>query len=93
MEAAIQEVRDKKSMGGDDNVPGDVIQLLVEDGLKLMTQLINSIYKICEWPQDFTEAPVIVLKKAKARKCSNHCTIRGIAHNSKESSEVTWKKD
>jgi hypothetical protein len=60
VETAIQEVRDKKSMGDDDNVPGDVIQLLVEDGRKLMTQLTNSIYKICEWPQDFTEAPVIV---------------------------------
>lgn len=60
METAIQEVRDKKSTG-DNDVPGDVPQLLVEDGLKLMTQLINNMYKTCEWPQDFTEVSVIAL--------------------------------
>jgi hypothetical protein len=29
---------------GDDDAPGDVLKLLGEDGVKLMTQLINSIY-------------------------------------------------
>jgi hypothetical protein len=42
VEKAIKEMRDKKATG-DDDVPGDVLKLLGEDGLKLMTQLINSI--------------------------------------------------
>jgi hypothetical protein len=41
-------MRDKKATGHDD-VPGDVLKLLGEDGLKPMTQLINSIYCICNW--------------------------------------------
>jgi hypothetical protein len=36
------EIRVKKS-AGDDDVPVDVLQLLGEDALKLMTQLINNI--------------------------------------------------
>jgi hypothetical protein len=43
VEKAIKEMRDKKATG-DEDVPGDVLKLLGEDGLRLMTQLINSIY-------------------------------------------------
>jgi hypothetical protein len=52
VEKAIKEMRDKKATG-DDDVPGDVLKFLEEDGLKLMTQLINSIYVTGEWPRDF----------------------------------------
>jgi hypothetical protein len=41
VEKAIKEMRDKK--------PGDVLRLLGDDGLRLMTQLINSIYETREW--------------------------------------------
>jgi hypothetical protein len=37
---AIKEMRDKKATG-DDDVPGDVLNLLGENGLRLMTQLMN----------------------------------------------------
>jgi hypothetical protein len=43
VEKAIKEMRDKKA-AGDDDIHGDVLKLLGEDGLRLMTQLINSIY-------------------------------------------------
>jgi hypothetical protein len=33
-----------KKATGDDDIPGDVLKLLGKDGLKLMTQLINSMY-------------------------------------------------
>jgi hypothetical protein len=52
LEEAIMEMRDKKATGHDD-VPGDVLKVLGADGLKLMTQLINSIYVSGEWPTDF----------------------------------------
>jgi hypothetical protein len=42
VEKAIKEMRDKKATG-DDDVPGDVLKLLEEDGLRIMTQLINNI--------------------------------------------------
>jgi hypothetical protein len=83
VERAIKETRDKKATG-DDHVPGDVLKLLGEDGLRLMTQLINSMYETGEWPRDFIEVTMIALKKKpKATKCSDHRTVSIIAHAAK----------
>jgi hypothetical protein len=41
VEKAIKEIRDKKATG-DDDVPGDVLKLLGEDGLRLMTQRVHN---------------------------------------------------
>ena len=65
---------------GDDDVPGDVLKVVGENSLKIMTQLINNIYRTGEWPKDFTDVTVIALMP-KATTCSNHRTI------SKDSSE------
>ena len=46
-------MRNKKATG-DDDVPGDVLKLLEEGGLKIM-KLINTIYETGEWPKYFTE--------------------------------------
>jgi hypothetical protein len=47
VEKAIKEMKDKKATG-DDDVPADVLKLLGEDGLRLMTQLMNNIYETVE---------------------------------------------
>ena len=47
-------MRNKKATRYDD-VPGDVLKLLGEGGLKIMTKLINTIYETGEWSKDFTE--------------------------------------
>jgi hypothetical protein len=57
-EKIIKGMRDKKATG-DDDVPGDVLKLLGEDGLKLMTQLINNIYVTGDWPRDFIEVTMM----------------------------------
>ena len=54
VEKAIKEMRNKKATG-DDDVPGDVLQLLGEGGLKIFTKLINTIHETGQWPKDFTE--------------------------------------
>jgi hypothetical protein len=83
VEKAIKETRDKKATAGDD-VPGDVLKLLREDGLRLMTQLINSMHVTEEWPKDFIEVTMIALKKKpKATKCSDHRAISIVAHAAK----------
>jgi hypothetical protein len=43
------------SATGDDDVPGEVLKLLGEGGLKILKKLINTIYETGEWPKDFTE--------------------------------------
>jgi hypothetical protein len=77
-------MRDKKATGNDD-MPGDVLNLLGEDGLK-MTQLISNIYKTGEWPKNFIEVKTSALKKEpKATNDSDHITIT----YSKDSSKAT----
>ena len=57
--------------------------MLGEDGLKLQKQLISNIYENGEWPQDFLDITMTVLKKPKATQCSDHCTISLITHTHK----------
>jgi hypothetical protein len=74
VEKAIKEMRDKKATG-DDDAPVEALKLLGDDGLNVLTQLINNIYESVEWPKDFTEVSMVVLKKRpKARKCTDHRT-------------------
>jgi hypothetical protein len=54
VEKAIKEMRNKEATG-DDDLPGDVLKSLGEGGLKIMTKLINTIYKTGEWPKEFTK--------------------------------------
>jgi hypothetical protein len=51
-------VRNKEATK-DDNVPGDVLTLFGEGGLKIMTKFINTINETGEWPKDFTEVTMI----------------------------------
>jgi hypothetical protein len=53
VEKAIKEMRKRKAIGFDD-IPGNVLKLLGEGGLKILTKLSNTIYNTGEWPQDFT---------------------------------------
>jgi hypothetical protein len=83
VEKTIKEMRNKKA-SGDDDVPGDVLKLLGEGGLKIMMKLINTIYETGKWPKDFMEVIMIALKKKpQATKCSDHHTISLIAHTVK----------
>jgi len=75
-------IRDKKARR-DYEVPRDVLILLGEDGLRMITQLINNIYETGLCPRDFSDVTMTTLKKPKATKCSHHHTY------SKDSSEDT----
>ena len=44
VEKAIKEMRNNKATG-DDDVPGEVLKLLGEVGLKIMIKLINTLYE------------------------------------------------
>ena len=92
VEKAIKEMRNKKATG-DDDVPGDVLKLLGEGGLKIMMKLINTIYETGEWPKDFMEVTMITLKwKPQATKCSNHHTISLIAHTAKIVAQILRRR-
>jgi hypothetical protein len=79
----IKKTRNKKATR-DDDVPGDVLKLLGEGGLKIMTKLINAIYDTGEWPKDLMKITMIALKKkSQATKYSDHSTISLIARTVK----------
>jgi hypothetical protein len=81
-------MRNKKATG-DDDVPGDLLKLLGEVGLKIMTKLINTIHETGEWPKDFMEVTMLALKKKpQATKCSDHRTISLIAHTAKKVAKI-----
>ena len=70
-----------------------MLKLLGEDGLKILTKLINTICETGEWPKDFTEVPMIALKKkTQATKCSIHCTISLIAHTAKTIAKILRRR-
>ena len=77
-------MRDENATG-DDDVPGDVRNLLGEDGLGILAQLINNMYETGEWPNNFTEVRMPALKRqTKATKCGDNRTNQ--PHN-------TYRKD
>jgi len=83
VEKAIKKIRNKNATR-DDDVPGNVLKLLGEGGLKIMKKLINNIYETGELPKDFTEVTMIALKKKpRATKCSDQLTISLIAYTAK----------
>jgi hypothetical protein len=83
VEKAMKEMGNEKATS-DDDIPGDVLKLLGEGGLKIKMKLINTIYETGDWPKDFMEVTMIALKKKpQATKCSNHHTISLITHTAK----------
>lgn len=65
VEKAINGMRDKKAKGRDD-MPGNILKLLGEDGLRIIAQLISNIFETGEWSKNFTEVTLIALKKPEA---------------------------
>jgi hypothetical protein len=84
VEKATNEMNVKMVARDDDDVPGNVLKLRREEGLRIIKQLLNIVYEPGEWPRDFTEVTAIALKKKpNATKCRDHCTISLIAHTAK----------
>jgi hypothetical protein len=88
MEKVIKEINHKTATGD-----GDVLRLLGQDGLKLMTWLLNSVYVTGEWPRVFIEVTVIALKKKpKAAVCSDHHTGSLIPHTAKTVARILRRR-
>ena len=83
VEKAIKEMRNIKATGYDD-IPGDVLKLLGEVGLKILTKLSNIIYNTGEWPQDFIGYNDCVKEEDKS------CKMQRQSHNQ---TYCTYSKD
>ena len=88
----LKKLRNKKGTG-DDDVPGDVLKLLEEVGLKIMMKLMYTIYETGEWLKDITEVTMIAFKKKpQATKCSDHHTINLIVCIAKVAAKILRRR-
>ena len=57
---------------GDDNISVGLLKELGDNGLRIITALVNKIYMSGDCPKDFLDVTMISLpKKNQANKCSN----------------------
>ena len=74
----------KEKAYGDDHIPAELLQCLGEEGIEIVSKLINKIYNSGCIPLDFCKSIFIPLPKiAKAQDCSDFRTITLISHASK----------
>ncbi|KAG1668804.1 Craniofacial development protein 2 [Nymphon striatum] len=74
----------KRKATGVDEIPAEFLQSCGPHGIKVITAIINKIYRTGELPIDFlTNVFIPIPKIAKAMKCEDHRTISLISHASK----------
>ena len=80
---ALGSITMNKASGGD-GIPAELFQTLKDDAVKVLHSICQKIWKTQQWPQDWKRSVFIpILKKSKAKECSNHHTIACISHSSK----------
>ena len=80
---ALGSITMNKASGGD-RIPAELFKILRDDAVKVLHSICQQIWKTQQWPQDGKRSIFIpILKKGKAKECSNYCTIALISHTSK----------
>ena len=61
-----------------------LIQLSVDDAIKVLHSICQQIWKTQQWPQDWKRSDFIPIpKKGNAKECSNYHPVALISHASK----------
>ena len=80
---ASESITTNKASGGD-GIPVELLQILIDDSVKVLYSICQQIWKNQQWPQDWKRSIFIPIpKKGNAKECSNYCTIALISHTSK----------
>ena len=75
VEAALREMKKGKAMG-EDGIAVEMLLILGEFGINLLTNHLNRIYDKGEWPEELSKSVFIPLqKKPGATDCGQHRTI------------------
>ena len=84
IKSVIQKLSSNKAITGADNIPAEFLQTLGENGIQVITRLINKIYNTGIIPDDFlTNVFITIPKVSRAQDCSDFRTISLISHTSK----------
>ena len=80
--AVISELPKGKACG-EDNISAELLQCMGEEGLEIITKMINMIYKSGHISEDFRKSVFVPLPKiSKAQDCNDFRTISLISHTS-----------
>ena len=80
---ALGTITTNKARGGD-GTPGESVQILKDDAVKVLHSIYQQILKTQQWPQDWKRSVFIQIpKKGNVKVCSNYHTIALISHTSK----------
>ena len=80
---ALGSITTNKASGGD-GIPGERLQILRDDALKVSHSICQQIWKTQQWPQDWKRSIFIPIpKKGNAKECSDYGTTALISHASK----------
>lgn len=83
IEEAIFKLKQNKSPGSD-GISSEIVKALGEDGVAVLHDLCNAVWKTGEWPIEWTKSIFIPLhKKGSPLQCQNYRTISLIPHASK----------
>ena len=92
MNHAIKKMPNGKATG-EDGVASEMFKVLGQNGKKKLLHLLNNILRSGQMPQDFLKSVFVVLpKKAKAVKCSDHRTISLMSHGIKLLLKIILKR-
>ena len=65
-------------------IPVEVLQILIDDAVKVLHSISQQIWRTQQWPQDWKRSVFIAIpKKGNAKECSNYCTVALISHSSR----------
>ena len=69
---------------GHDRIPAEALQILKDDGVKVLHWICQQIWKTQQWPKNWKRSVLIPIpKKGNAKECSNYCTTAHISQASK----------
>ena len=80
---ALGSITVNKASGGN-GIPGELFQILKDDGVKVLHSICQQIWKTQQWPQYWKRSVSIPIpKKGNTKEYSNDCTIALISHDGK----------
>ena len=80
VKSAVQKLAKNKAVG-EDNIPAEFLQNIGENGIAVITKLMNNIYRTGKIPEDFTNNVFIPLPKVQgAQDCNDFRTISLVSH-------------
>ena len=82
-QVAVRSIITNKASKGD-GITVEVFHILKDEAVKVLCSIVQQMWKIWQWPQDWKMSVFIPIpKKGNAKECSNYCTIELISHASK----------